>query len=63
MADILDQADTQVEYALKSALSNKKPEPSKIYTGHCWFCENPVEEPKRWCDAYCRDFWERDNNQ
>ena len=61
MADILDQADIQAEYALKNALSQKKAEPSKTYTGYCWLCENPVEPPKRWCDAECRDKWEQEN--
>ena len=61
MADIVDQADVQVEYALKNALLQKKPEPSKKYTGYCWLCESPVEPPKRWCDAECRDKWEQEN--
>lgn len=28
-------------------------------TGACLFCEEPVEAPKRWCDAECRNEWER----
>ena len=61
MADILDQADIQVEYALKTALSKKKAERSKTYTGYCRLCEHPVDPPKRWCDADCRDRWEQEN--
>ena len=59
MADIVDLADTQVTYSLLAALSKRKKEPSKDYTGQCWFCDHPVEAPKRWCDADCRDMWER----
>ena len=61
MADILDQADVCMEYALKDALTKSKmPEPTKTYTGYCWFCESPLEAPKRWCDAECRDNWQKE---
>lgn len=61
MGDILDQADKHIEYVLREALSKSKmPEPSKVHTGYCWFCESPLEAPKRWCDAECRDNWQKE---
>jgi len=29
------------------------------FTGRCLWCGEPVEAPRRWCDAGCRDDWER----
>lgn len=62
MADLLDQADTNIEFALKHALhASRKPEPSVQATGECLFCGEPVDEGRRWCDAECRDYWEAEN--
>lgn len=56
--DIADIADKDVERALQDALNNKRPSGPE-YTGKCLFCDEQVEAPKRWCDAECRDQWER----
>lgn len=62
MADILDQADVNAEFALQTALLHcKQYEPSKEHTGYCWYCHVEIEAPKRWCDANCRDAWELEN--
>lgn len=29
------------------------------YTGYCYNCGVPVIDPRRWCDADCRDDWEK----
>lgn len=29
-------------------------------TGYCLFCEEPVPEKYRWCNADCRDDWQRE---
>jgi hypothetical protein len=28
-------------------------------TGSCLWCEEPVAKGHRWCDAQCRDLWQR----
>lgn len=28
-------------------------------TGFCLWCGEPLRHPLRWCDAACRDEWER----
>jgi len=59
MADIVDTANDLValseELALKEIRSKK---PDAVYTGVCLFCDEPLEAPKRWCDAEHRDRWE-----
>ncbi|MCO5761905.1 MAG: hypothetical protein NHG36_10385 [Chromatiaceae bacterium] len=54
MSDPADQADDQVEAFTKTAMSRKQPEGPK-YTGFCANCGEPVESPKRWCNAECRE--------
>ncbi len=29
------------------------------YCGHCYWCGEPLKSPLRWCDADCRDDWEK----
>jgi hypothetical protein len=30
-------------------------------TGYCLFCDEEVEENRRWCSAQCRDDWQTEN--
>jgi hypothetical protein len=57
--DIVDTANDLValseELALREIRSKK---PEATYTGECLFCGDPLEEPRRWCDAEHRDRWE-----
>lgn len=59
MPDIVDTANDLValseELALREIRSKK---PDAVYTGTCLFCDEPLEAPKRWCDADHRDRWE-----
>jgi hypothetical protein len=59
MADIVDTANDLVALGEELALREiraKKPE--AVYTGECLFCGEPLESPRRWCDAEHRDRWE-----
>ena len=56
--DIVDQANAISEVYTRAAVSTRKPEGPKA-TGYCLWCEDPVESPRRWCDADCRDQWEK----
>lgn len=62
MPDIADKANDLVamneELALKEVRSRK---PKAEFTGYCLSCHEVVEQPRRWCDADCRDLWERTN--
>jgi hypothetical protein len=59
--DESDRADAEVERTLAEALRAKKPEgPSP--TGFCFWCDEPVEDTRRWCSPGCRDAWQKLTN-
>jgi hypothetical protein len=59
MADIADKANDLVAMNEELALRSLRSQKSKaLFTGFCLHCEEVVEEPKRWCDSFCRDQWE-----
>lgn len=58
MSDDIDRAQNEVERTLGEALRQRKPvgpEP----TGECLHCGEAVPDQRRWCDADCRDRWEK----
>lgn len=58
-----DEADlTQAHMEREEALRRRTP-PAPIlpYCGQCYWCGEPLPSPRRWCDADCRDDWERDH--
>jgi RNA polymerase-binding transcription factor DksA len=65
MSDIIDKANDLVEQtdslALRAVRSKLKPEVEA--TGYCLACGEDVEAPRRWCDADCRDMWEKDKRR
>ncbi len=61
MADNADICDVQNAAAFAAALLVRKPEGPKA-TGRCLSCEKKLAEGLRWCDAACRDDWQREQN-
>ena len=62
MADIADIAHEQEELQRQSALAQAtKSTKSPTATGRCLECDAPLPHGMRWCDAICRDDWERAN--
>lgn len=65
MSDIIDNANDLValtdSLAVRAIRENLKPEAEA--TGFCLWCEAEVKEPKRWCDADCRNDWEKDKRR
>lgn len=59
MADILDQAMAVEELHRNLALQHRRQGPAIAETGFCLNCEAPVPAGHRWCDADCRDDWQR----
>ena len=60
--DEADKTERVMEIMNQAHLSNShRFVPSAVPTGHCWFCEAPVAENRRWCDAACRDDWEKEH--
>jgi hypothetical protein len=57
--DIIDQGNEAAEIFRRSALSQRQPE-GPAATGYCFNCEANLHNTKmRWCDAGCRDDWEK----
>jgi hypothetical protein len=54
--DECDRADGQIEQAMTILLSRRKPELG--FVGHCHYCEEPVQEPRRFCSKECGEDWE-----
>lgn len=58
MSDEADDANLRIELELYSTLkANRLQKPEAYFCGVCLSCKIPVENPKRWCSAECRDSW------
>lgn len=60
MADDADRADAALEVLLAAQLARRMP-PAPAAIGECLNCGEPLAPPLRWCDAACRDDWQRIN--
>lgn len=60
--DIAQDAENfERELNIKKALMAKSSGPRA--TGFCLYCDTPQEvEGQRWCDQYCRDDWQDQEN-
>lgn len=60
MADDADLAQARLER--EESLRRRWAVPPRAagpYTGYCYNCGARVPSPRRWCDADCRDDWEK----
>lgn len=58
--DDADRAQIEIERwqeMIRRPRLPRAPEP----TGECLWCGEAVQPGRRWCDADCRDEWERDH--
>lgn len=58
MADDADRAAEQQEMLLAAALA-RRAQAGPVATGYCLHCGEPLAPNLRWCDADCRDDWQR----
>lgn len=56
--DDADRATEQEEMARQAALIVRH-RVGPVWTGFCLWCGEPTAKPRRWCDAECREEWER----
>ena len=65
MADQFDLASTYEELDRQSALNRL--ESTKLHspesTGHCLYCGEELSDGRRWCNADCRDEWEKEQKR
>lgn len=57
MSDEADRADEAIEVMLAAARLRRKPVLPSV--GHCHNCDEPVRAGDLFCDADCRDDYER----
>ena len=61
MVDDVDRANEQIEKSIEDTLKNIDTTIPKNITGECLTCGQPVNDERRWCDADCRDNYEKTN--
>lgn len=67
MTDIVDEANKTQARIERMQIEQVRQAANKldaIATGYCLLCEEETLAPgQRWCDASCRDDWERMNSK
>lgn len=63
MSDIIDDANDTADHFLAVALRNSKHTPimPPFGDGSCMQCGAEITPERRWCDAKCRDEWQKGN--
>ena len=60
MADTIDQAcDREALDRERSIDAARRTVAGPVATGLCLSCDEPLTTGLRWCDASCRDDWQR----
>ena len=60
----MDDADrAQRDIEVLSNYFHRALEPVANATGQCLWCGKQLEKGMRWCDASCRDAWEKENER
>lgn len=61
MADIIDDANATADLFLALALrKTQQCAPVAKGIGMCLHCATVLADDRRWCDAQCRDDWEKE---
>ncbi|QYW06509.1 hypothetical protein uan_097 [Pseudomonas phage UAntarctica] len=60
-ADQLDAASAEQERSLQENIRRARAtaQPMLSYKGSCYNCDEPLAEPLRFCDEFCRDDHEK----
>ena len=59
MSDEADRSDGAIEMAQTVALTHRASE-GPPPCGECHYCGEPLNDGRRFCDADCRDDWQRE---
>ena len=57
MTTIDDDASMREEHFLKVALATRKPD-GPTATGRCLYCNAELPDTRRWCDGWCAEDWQ-----
>jgi hypothetical protein len=63
MADIADIANDQIEREIAATLKYRPAAEIPKGTGECLYCGERLPFAQRWCDAECRDDWEKEQKK
>jgi hypothetical protein len=63
MADIVDITADREEHNIAHALRAARKVEAPAATGRCFFCDEIVADSMRFCDAECRDMWDRERSR
>lgn len=64
MADVVDDAQAisdRLHDARIQKLREQADKQTVKSTGRCLYCDEELQDGRRWCDADCRDIWEKQN--
>lgn len=62
--DIVDEANELAQAAVDNAIATaRQATPEAVATGKCLNCGYQVPPGHRWCDADCREDWQRNNTK
>jgi hypothetical protein len=61
MGDWIDKAQAVETLFQAQALSARAPEGPPA-CGACYYCGALLKDGRRWCDAHCRDDWQREQD-
>ncbi len=59
MTDDADRTDSKIEAAILDGIQRVRSGPALTWSGVCHYCDSEIAEPLRFCDADCRDDFER----
>jgi hypothetical protein len=59
MADAVDRANDLAQTEIDAIVRNRPSAKLPPGHGHCLYCDEPLDPPRRWCDADCRDDFEK----
>ena len=57
-ADMLDQASENESKERERLIERARRAKPILATGHCLCCNAELKNGKRWCDEWCRDEWQ-----
>jgi hypothetical protein len=63
MSDIVDDTQEREERFMPYQIAASRKPVGPAPNGHCHFCDAPVAEGLRFCDAACRDGYERETSR
>lgn len=60
MSDIADRSDQVIALAVVASLAAVRQSHAIAPHGHCYFCDEPVSYPGRFCNIDCRDDYDKE---